>query len=237
MPTANPIAPMAGRVVSHARPAESGGSVHAFKFWGKDGFTFGDILDAINPLEQLPVVGTIYRHLTGHSISPASRIMGGALFGGPIGAALSAFNAIVQASTGKGVGERVLEALDGNGSSRGAGPQVAAAVAPVSVFPSGRPPEPAAGNAGKTASHPPALAQAAARPRPGGWIINAAYGLRDQTPAPARAAVLPTLADRASQPAAPASHRPRPGGWMVNAAYASVDAAERAQTRKLSASA
>lgn len=57
--------------------------------FGKDGFSFGDILDIINPLQHIPVVNSLYRKLTGDTIAPAMQIAGDALFGGPIGAAIS----------------------------------------------------------------------------------------------------------------------------------------------------
>ncbi len=56
----------------------------------KDGLGFADFLDIINPLHHLPVIGSVYRKLTGDTINPAMKIAGGALFGGPIGVALSA---------------------------------------------------------------------------------------------------------------------------------------------------
>ncbi len=34
-------------------------------FWGKDGFTFADVLDVVNPLQHLPVVSKYYREQTG----------------------------------------------------------------------------------------------------------------------------------------------------------------------------
>ena len=49
--------------------------------WGEDGFTFGDLLDLINPLQHLPVISTLYRKLTGDEIAPAPRLLGGGLFG------------------------------------------------------------------------------------------------------------------------------------------------------------
>ena len=79
--------------------------------FGEDGFTFKDILDIINPLQHIPGVSTLYRDLTGDDISPASRIGGGALFFGPLGAAVSTANVIVDKTTGKDVGEHVLAAF------------------------------------------------------------------------------------------------------------------------------
>jgi len=82
--------------------------------WGEDGFTFGDLLDIINPFQQLPIVSTIYRAITGDDISPASRIVGGTLLGGPIGFIVSAVNVGVEAATGSDVGEHMIAMLDTN---------------------------------------------------------------------------------------------------------------------------
>ncbi len=50
---------------------------------------FGDLVDLVNPLQHIPVVGSLYRHFSGDSIQPFIKIAGGALFGGPLGAAIS----------------------------------------------------------------------------------------------------------------------------------------------------
>ena len=73
-----------------------------------DKFTFGDFIDVINPLQHLPVVGTLYRHFTGDEISSSSRIAGSTLFGGPLGFVLGAANAFVDNLTGRDVGEHVM---------------------------------------------------------------------------------------------------------------------------------
>lgn len=65
-------------------PAETTTSI-----FGEDGFSFGDIIDIVNPLQHIPVVSNIYRKITGDTIAPAMEIAGGALFGGPIGAIAS----------------------------------------------------------------------------------------------------------------------------------------------------
>ena len=81
------------------------------RLWGKDGFSFGALLDAINPLQHIPVVSTIYRAATGETIGPAPRIMGGALFGGVIGLITSAADAVVEGVTGKDTGSHVMAML------------------------------------------------------------------------------------------------------------------------------
>jgi hypothetical protein len=59
--------------------------------------SFAEFLSALNPLQHLPVVGTIYRAVTGDSVQPAYRVLGGLLLGGPIGAVTSAVGAAVEA--------------------------------------------------------------------------------------------------------------------------------------------
>lgn len=77
-------------------------------------FSFRDFLSVINPLQHIPVVGSLYRALTGDTINPASRVIGGLLFGGPIGLVASAFNAVVEQTTGKDLGEQALALFNPN---------------------------------------------------------------------------------------------------------------------------
>lgn len=55
------------------------------------GLSFGAVLSDLNPLQYLPVVGTIYRAITGDEVHPAFRVAASAgmalLFGGPAGLA------------------------------------------------------------------------------------------------------------------------------------------------------
>lgn len=71
-------------------------------------YGFGDLIDIINPLHHIPVVGSIYRGLTGDQINPASRVMGGAVFGGALGAASGLVNVIAEAETGKDIPENII---------------------------------------------------------------------------------------------------------------------------------
>lgn len=82
--------------------------------FGEDGLTFGDILDVINPLQHIPVISHIYREMTGDEISPAARVAGGALFGGPIGLAVATVNSIVEATTGNDIGETIAAVFTGD---------------------------------------------------------------------------------------------------------------------------
>ena len=64
------------------------------KFFGSDGFNFKDVLDLINPLHHIPIVGAVYRSLSNYKIAPAIKLAGGALFGGAAGAGLAAIGLI-----------------------------------------------------------------------------------------------------------------------------------------------
>ena len=74
----------------------------------------GGLLDVINPLQHLPVISTLYRHLTGDEISPMARIAGDTLYGGPIGAALGIANVVVEKSTGQDIGQNMLAMVTGD---------------------------------------------------------------------------------------------------------------------------
>ncbi len=84
------------------------GTQKEFNFFGEDGFSFSDLLDIVNPLQHIPIVATVYRALTGDEIAAGPRMVGGALFGGPVGAALATADAVLDESTGRDAGEHVL---------------------------------------------------------------------------------------------------------------------------------
>src|SRR5437764_219545 len=70
--------------------------------FGDEGITFKDVLDIINPLQQLPIIGSIYRELTGDTLSPGARLIGGAIYGLGVGGVVSAaLNNAVEYDTGK----------------------------------------------------------------------------------------------------------------------------------------
>ena len=68
-------------------------------------FGFGDLIDMINPLQHIPVLNLAYRHVTGDTIRPIGKIIGGAVFGGPLGAmvggAVALADSVVMAETGQ----------------------------------------------------------------------------------------------------------------------------------------
>ena len=78
---------------------------NGLQFFGKDGFTFLDFLDVINPLQHIPIISSVYRSITNDSIEPGAKIAGGTLFGGPLGAALSSLDVAVKHRTGREIAE------------------------------------------------------------------------------------------------------------------------------------
>ena len=91
------------------------------KFFGADGFDFGDLVDVINPLQHLPVISSIYRTLTGDEISPASRLAGGAFFGGPIGLVSAFATGVIEDATETTIGDVIVSAFtdeDETGSAK-----------------------------------------------------------------------------------------------------------------------
>ncbi len=66
-----------------------------------ESFGFGDLIDIVNPLHHIPLVNHLYESVTGDTIKPSGRIIGGAIFGGVAGAAAGIANVIVEEETGK----------------------------------------------------------------------------------------------------------------------------------------
>lgn len=93
--------------------ANSTGPKHSLSLFGDGGFGFHDVLDAINPLQHIPIISTLYRAITGEKIDVAPRLIGGAIYGGFFGFLGEAVNAAVEDSTGHDIGENVRLALFG----------------------------------------------------------------------------------------------------------------------------
>lgn len=105
---------IAARLVKAAAPKENFAAALAYAdkqnqpASGDKPFGFGDLIDMINPLQHIPIVSFLYRSLTGDEIRPISRIVGGALFTGGIGAATGLIDAIVENETGKDMASNVV---------------------------------------------------------------------------------------------------------------------------------
>lgn len=87
--------------------------------------TFDDVIDVFNPLHHLPLVGMVYRELSGDEIKPAMQIAGGLAYGGPTGFLGAIGQVLFEAIFGDDVGGTMLGLFDGEDTS--APPQLAEA--------------------------------------------------------------------------------------------------------------
>lgn len=90
-----------------SKPVSGTDDVHLVSFRGEpqgpqmsyqdNDFSFGDVLDILNPLQHIPLVNLIYRNLTGDdNIKPYAQVAGDIAYGGAVGG--SAFGAIFSSS-------------------------------------------------------------------------------------------------------------------------------------------
>ncbi|MCG5242807.1 hypothetical protein ACIU1J_11850 [Azospirillum doebereinerae] len=117
--------------------------------------SFWDFLDVINPLQHIPIVSTIYRNVTGDTIQPAARVMGGMLYGGPLGGMAAITNAVVEEAQGKDIPDQIMTALGFEGGDHPTG-SVAVADASGGSAGAGSPVDPLAAKAAFQAAEGPA---------------------------------------------------------------------------------
>lgn len=177
--TSHDAAPIRLDSAQRTAKAETGNdSAKAEKSSGaeQDDLSFWDVLDIINPLQHLPVVGNIYRAVTGDTIKETPRMIGGILFGGVLGGASALANIICEEKTGRDIGGNAIAAVFGDDAypSTASHTDVAAANAnsksnePISILPANSAPAAAAqaqAPAAQTAAAParvPAASTAAA---------------------------------------------------------------------------
>ena len=80
----------------------------------KTNLTFLDIVDAVNPLQHLPLISSIYRNVSGDSISDVPKFVGGALYGGPLGLVAALGRYIIEAEKNKTQEPKKAPALAAN---------------------------------------------------------------------------------------------------------------------------
>jgi hypothetical protein len=89
-----------------------------------DNLGFSDVLDILNPLQHIPLVGTIYREATGDTIKPAEQLVGDLIYGGLTGTLLlsgvaSVASLAFEQQTGKEPVVMVADAVFGTDDSEG----------------------------------------------------------------------------------------------------------------------
>jgi hypothetical protein len=115
MPTAVAALTPATQPIQHRTVDEADNAVQEMSFnelWQdkKEGLSFGDFLDIINPLQHLPIVSNIYRMITGDEIGVGPRLAGGALYGGPLGLLGAGVVAAVESISGETVENQIASA-------------------------------------------------------------------------------------------------------------------------------
>jgi hypothetical protein len=76
--------------------------------------SFDDVLDVVNPLQHLPIVGTVYRAISHDQIKTPEKIAGDTLYGGLWGLAGSVADTAFEKLTGHNFGDTVLAMLTGH---------------------------------------------------------------------------------------------------------------------------
>lgn len=212
---------------------ESADGKHLSMFANDEEPSFWDVLDVINPLQHIPVIGNLYREATGDQIGVGARLVGGTLFGGPLGLVASAVDCMVEESTGKDAGGHML-ALFRDESDSAPTTQVAQTkqapetTAPQAQVQAEATPPPAAKTAAAKAQNdgapvitlPPAAGTPVGAPQPLVFSLNdgvqgaAAPAVVSARPLPADPAALQALADpkqaAAAMPVSGGRIRPTP---------------------------
>jgi hypothetical protein len=163
------------------------------------GFGFADLLDIVNPLQHLPVIGTLYRGLTGDGIGLGARLAGGTLYGGPLGMLGAVMMAAADQAVGGEPGAQVIAFVRG---MFGDEPD-SAAVQVAAVAPAAGPAAAPADGAAADLTDADFAADTAAPARTGAETAPAA------APVPAPPAAAAAAADLA---------RPRPAAFVAPAA-------------------
>jgi hypothetical protein len=106
-------------MVSSPSPPESVTSTASTdKSGNQDEGFFHHLLDVVNPLQHLPVIGTIYRAVTGQHIGAVEKIAGDTLYGGLWGAVSSVADVAFEGITGKSAEDMVLSWFKGDSNTQ-----------------------------------------------------------------------------------------------------------------------
>ena len=129
MPEAISSLPPATAPIRHTSDTDGAPDTHEISFnelWEnkKEGLSFSDVLDIVNPLQHIPVISTVYRMITGDEISQGARMVGGTLYGGPLGLMGAGIVAAIEETTGKKIEGHIASIFE---SSPTKAEQVAAA--------------------------------------------------------------------------------------------------------------
>ncbi len=98
----------ASQAIGTAVTSEEGtNSIMSFAF-GEDGMALTDGFDAVNVLQHIPIVSSIYQQATETEISAVSKLAGGFLYGGTTGLAFSALDLAIEGFSGHSINDSIL---------------------------------------------------------------------------------------------------------------------------------
>lgn len=75
--------------------------------------SFADFIDILNLLQHVPLLSSLYRHVTGDEIDPAAQVMGATLYGGPLGFVAAKNLAVIQEAASGSPADMMVAALMG----------------------------------------------------------------------------------------------------------------------------
>lgn len=115
-------------------------------FNDSDGPSFSDVLDILNPLQHIPIINSLYQHLTGDTEGAVADVAGGTLWAGPIGLISSLVDLSMRADGGKSASDRLLSwlGLEGDESDTAVAQSGAQSDAPAEAANPAQPTSPAA---------------------------------------------------------------------------------------------
>jgi hypothetical protein len=105
-------------MVSSPSQASESLTVSANRTGDQDEGFFHHLLDVVNPLQHLPVIGTVYRAMTGEHIGAVEKIAGDTLYGGLWGAISSVADLAFEGITGKSAEDTVIGWIKGDSNSQ-----------------------------------------------------------------------------------------------------------------------
>ncbi|MGI4955588.1 MAG: hypothetical protein ACRYGM_27590 [Janthinobacterium lividum] len=92
-----PGADPASRLFGYATPPDGAGPIGPDQLWPTPiTVSREEALRGLNPLHHIPIVGTIYRAVTGETIPAPMRVLGAGLIGGPLGALGAGFMGLIE---------------------------------------------------------------------------------------------------------------------------------------------
>jgi hypothetical protein len=140
---------------SRPSPVQDAGGPSArrpYQSWKADEPRFRDLVDIVNPLNHIPVVSTVYQRVTGDTPGFMSRLIGGTIYGGPIGLIAGLINGVSEAETGNDIGGHVASLVFPRGKDIDGRPAELLAKAPTDAV--GAPPNETVAEASPTAKTP-----------------------------------------------------------------------------------